>query len=162
MFCQNCGKGKQETNTYCRQCGEFLPELRKKGGSGHPKTPDDQIKMSITFNLMSAISGFGVGVLLLISHLNRDNTHFSVFVGMSLLFTIAAWQTASFFNNVKLRRRFKRRKENTNPSQDISQNAVETNESKKLLNQPDLENVVPISITEGTTKNLKEKVKRRS
>ena len=155
MYCQKCGKADQEVNSYCRQCGEFLPDMSKKRRSGQPITPDERIRMSLTFNLMSAIAGFGIGLLLLISHLDRQGTHFSVFVALSFLFVIASWQTVSFFNNWNLRKRFKQK-------DDIAgDHELGSQDTSKLLNEPNLENVVPASVTEKTTRNLKETIERK-
>ena len=162
MYCPSCGKSDQEKNTYCRQCGEFLPGLKSKGRSGQPITPDAQIKMSITFNLMSAIAGIAVGILLLVNHLDREGTHFSVFIAISLLFTISAWQIVSFFNNLKLHKRFKRQREDESEEEIHSdQQEFEPIKTKDLLPEANLSDVVPASVTENTTKSLKQKIRRQ-
>ncbi|MDQ3061260.1 MAG: hypothetical protein M3R14_00130 [Acidobacteriota bacterium] len=86
MYCPNCGTAEQSENTYCRSCGELLPDLSKKnkfafGGN----TPEQQI--------------------------------------------------------VK---------------------AFESAQTKELLNEANLDNAVPTSITENTTKHLSEKISRKS
>ncbi len=164
MFCSNCGKSDQEKNTYCRQCGEFLLDL---GGSyrrkGSPRTPEEQIRLSLVFNLLSAIAGFGVGFFVFISHINMDGTHPSVFMAMSMLFVIGIWQTISFLNNLKLRSLFKRRKQDSTADEIISdQREFKAKETKDLLPEADFSDIVPTSVTENTTRSLKQKVERKN
>jgi len=79
MFCPNCGQAEQKENSYCRKCGEFLPDLRKKtnltfGGD----TPEAQIKVQQTLNLLSAIVSFAMAILLYATHFGNPETHSSV------------------------------------------------------------------------------------
>ncbi len=156
MFCPNCGKSDQTENTYCRSCGEFLPDLKNKHKKQH--TPEDQFKMSLMFNVMSAMAAFSMAMMLYIFHSGRPNTHPSVYVAAALLIAISSWQIASFFNNRQLKKRFVRGKEN-------SENEIETEEfqmpkANQHLPEADFSNDVPASVVENTTKKLKEKVKR--
>jgi hypothetical protein len=162
MFCPDCGSADQEKNTYCRSCGEFLPDMKGKNRHGTPMTPLDQIKMSLTFNLMSAVAAFGAGIFLLISHLNREGTHYSVFIALSVLFVIGSWQIASFFNNYKLKSRFKKNAGNSETDdKKATEKSFTVNKTKELLPQADYEDFVPASVTESTTKNLKVSVKSK-
>jgi len=164
MYCPTCGKADQEKNTYCRQCGEFLPGIESgHRRNRHPRTPDEQIRLSLVFNLMSAIAGFGVGVYVLISHAGKEGTHPSVFFAMSMLFVIGTWQMISFFNNLKLRRRFNRQNEDGGADEAaIDQSTLKAKEMNDLLPEADVSNIVPSSVTENTTRKLKERVKRKN
>ena len=155
MFCPKCGKSDQKKNTYCRQCGEFLPDLSKIK-NGHVKTPKERFKLSMVFNLLSAFMGIGTAVALLIVFGGREGTHPVIFSAISVLTVISIWQIVSFFNNRDLKKTFIRDAENV-------ENEIKTLEpaqTKKLLDEPDLSDVIPASVTENTTKNLKQKVKR--
>lgn len=161
MFCPNCGKSDQKEKSYCRQCGEFLPNLSKKkllawGG----ETPEKQIRTSLSLNLISAIACLIFGILLLSTMGNRGDTTFVVTVAAVLLLTNALWQISNFTIGLKLRKHLKRRQENeeNNVQNEISSTA----ETKELLTEAKFENVVPASVTENTTTRLTEKVKRSS
>ncbi len=52
MFCPKCGTADQIENSYCRNCGEFLPDLTKnKIVSFGGDTPEEQIKPNNNLNL---------------------------------------------------------------------------------------------------------------
>ena len=56
MFCPNCGTSDQIENSYCRSCGEFLPDLTKsKIVSFGGETPEEQIRTNLILNLLSAL-----------------------------------------------------------------------------------------------------------
>ena len=49
MFCPKCGKSDQKENSYCRQCGEYLPDVlnKKTKFSIGRNTPEEQIKTNL-------------------------------------------------------------------------------------------------------------------
>lgn len=150
MFCPNCGKADQKVNTYCRQCGEHLPDFETR--QKLPKTPEEQFKLSLVFNCLSAVAAFSMAIVLYIFHLGKPDTHFTIYMAASLFTVIGAWQTVSFFNNLKLKRRYIRtEKEENLPKEKY----IEPVETKELLPEADLKTVVPASVTEHTTRKLK-------
>ena len=65
MFCPNCGNAEQIVNTYCRGCGEFLPDPSMKnklafGGN----TAEEQINVNLFLNALSGTVSFILAVLL--------------------------------------------------------------------------------------------------
>ncbi len=75
MFCPNCGKAEQKENSYCRNCGEYLPDLSKKidlsfGGN----TPEKQIRTNLFLNLLSAVVSFVLALSLYATFLRRGDT----------------------------------------------------------------------------------------
>ena len=162
MFCPNCGNAEQKENTYCRKCGELLPDLSVKnkmtfGGS----TPEQQIKMNMTLSLLSAIVSFILAVALYISFLGRAGTPTIIYIVAAFLIAICAWQASTFTIGLKLKKHFKKRKEIDQPETSrTEQKQFQTAETKDLLPEADFENIVPTSVTEQTTRKLK--VKRKS
>lgn len=161
MFCPNCGKADQKENSYCRQCGEFLPSLRKKkllpwGG----ETPEKQIRISFSLNLISAIACLIFGVLLLSTHGNPGDTTFVVTVAAVLLFINALWQIWNFIIGLKRRKHLKKRHEDEEI--EVEREIYLSPKTKELLPEAHYQDIVPPSITEDTTKNLTEKVNRLS
>lgn len=157
MFCPNCGKADQQKDTYCRSCGEFLPNLN--GKYKKRETPADQFKATLIFNIMSAFAAFSMAILLYVFHLGNPNTHWSVYLAAALLISIASWQTASYFNNRKLKKRFIREKETET---DAEIEAVEMPKTKRSLNEADFSDDVPASVVEHTTRRLQVENRKNS
>jgi hypothetical protein len=154
MYCPNCGKSDQKENTYCRQCGEFLPDFEAK--QKLPKTPAEQFQLSLVFNCLSALAAFSMAIVLYIFHFGNPDTHFTIYMAASLFTVIGAWQTVSFFNNLKLKRRFVRKEKET--GEDLfEEKIIKYTETKELLPEADFENIIPTSVTESTTRKLKNK-----
>lgn len=62
MFCPNCGKAEQIPNTYCRQCGEFLPDLTKNalkrfGGTTPQQSANIVSFLSLFASIVSLLAG---------------------------------------------------------------------------------------------------------
>ncbi len=160
MFCPNCGKADQEKNTYCRSCGEFLPDFDNKNKKR--ETPADQFKTTLIFNVMSAFAALSMAIMLYVFHLGNPNTHWSVYLAAALLISIASWQIASFFNNRKLKQRFIREKDIDKTETDAEIKEFQMPKTKQSLPEADFSDSVPSSVVENTTKNLRERVKRSS
>lgn len=153
MFCPNCGKAEQAEKTFCRQCGKFLPDL-SKAKKENPQTPADQFRLSLVFNLLSAFAGIFMALALLIVHWGKPGTHPVIYAAISLLTVISGWQIASFFNNLNLIKRFVRGTEENKETGMIAENEIRA----KSLPEADFTDTIPASVTERTTRNLKEKV----
>lgn len=155
MFCPKCGGEDQEIETYCRQCGGYLPDFENT--ARRERTPAEQFKMSLVFNLLSAVAGVSMAIALFVVHAGQDDTHPVIFAAISLFLVISTWQTVSFFNNLKLRRRFVR-EEGKEPDAAGRQEFV-ARETKELLAEADMSDFVPASVTENSTRDLGEKIK---
>lgn len=156
MFCPNCGKSDQEKNTYCRQCGKFLPDLSNNKNKN--QTPEKQFRLSIFFNLLTALVGISMAIALLITFLGNENTPAVIYLAGSLFIVISLWQIISFFNNLQLRKRFIGKKESS--ADETEQKTIDRIDTNELLPEADFSNDVPAGVTENTTKTLKEKLKR--
>jgi hypothetical protein len=156
MFCPNCGKADQTKNTYCRNCGGFLPDLKNIGKKR--TTPEDQFKLTLMFNRMSAIGALSMAIMLYIFHLGNENTHPSVYFAAAFLLVIAAWQIVSYFNNRKLKELFIREKE----IDDTEIKAFEMPKTNRSLNEVNLSDNIPASVVENTTRKLKVENKKAS
>lgn len=162
MFCPNCGKDKQKKDTYCRSCGEFLPDFEKIKNRGFAaKTPEENIKTSLFLSVFSSLIGFIMAILLIITHLGKENTHPIIYLSSAFFIVIGAWQIANISAGLRLKKHFKKRKENAE-TDELSEKSINKAKTAELLNEADLSNAVPASVTEKTTKNLTEKVKIKS
>jgi len=55
MFCPKCGAADQTPDSYCRQCGEWLPDLSSRRGLGRfgPSTREHKIRKMRALQLVS-------------------------------------------------------------------------------------------------------------
>ena len=157
MYCPNCGKADQAERSYCRQCGEYL----SKSGTGAKfggETPEQQMFISQFLNVMTGLTGFGIGIALLYQLWGSESIPLVYYLAMAFSFVIAFWQISVFFVNWNLSSHFKKRRDYDTKAAAAGQ--VESAETKELLPEADMTDVVPGSVTETTTKDLKEKVRR--
>src|SRR5687767_5394680 len=112
MFCPNCGKADQKENSYCRQCGEFLPDFSQKnklvfGGS----TPEDQIRINLILNLMSATVSYILAIILLVTYgWFSPQAPPIIYIVVAFLFAIGSWQVSIYTIGLKLKKHFKKAK----------------------------------------------------
>jgi len=157
MFCPNCGKADQKENTYCRQCGKFLPDFDKIKRREIP--PEVHLKANTVLNIMTAIGSLTLAILLYVFFLGKENTPVIIFVTAGFLTAMFAWQVQVFWRNLKLKKQIipPSRAENEEKQEEIK--SAQTND---LLNEADFSDIIPAIVTEYTTKNLKEKANRSS
>lgn len=153
MFCPNCGKSDQTENTYCRNCGKFLPDFDKLKKRETP--PEEHLKANNVLNIMTAIVSLTLAILLYVNFLGGENTPFLIYVTAGFLTAIFAWQVQVFVRSLMLKKQIILPKSNK-PEAELKSAA------KDLLNEADFSDNIPASVSEYTTKNLKEKVKRSS
>ncbi|CAN5436647.1 hypothetical protein BH18ACI1_BH18ACI1_18080 [soil metagenome] len=157
MFCLNCGKADQTENTYCRSCGEFLPDLSKNssiifGGS----TPQQTANIIGGISLVSSVFSLFVGCWLYITGFNIPIV---IYLAAALLICNSIWSASNFLMVQKLAKRLNPNKQKLNSQNEITEDNFS---QQKVLPTADLENFLPISVTENTTKHLSEKAKRSS
>jgi len=166
MFCPTCGKSEQMPGTYCRQCGNFLSNagsVVKRGFGGD--TPQDQIKTNLILNLMSGIVSLVSGILLFVIFSGGD-VYGKQQIGFAIaafLLAMSGWQFSAFAVNLKLRKNLNNAHERqTHETSNSAPPRFDTMNTAELLPEADLDNLVPASVTENTTRHLGEKVKRKS
>ncbi|MEQ1923724.1 MAG: hypothetical protein ABL952_14555 [Pyrinomonadaceae bacterium] len=151
MFCPKCGKADQSAETYCRQCGTFLPDLSKPAKRETP--PEENIKVNTVLSMMTVIVSFTLAILLYIFLGFRENTHPMIYATAGLLIAMGGWHIQTFIRTRRLKRQWKRRVGQI----ENEQTAVGSAPTDKQLEMPDFENIVPASVTDRTTKHLSEK-----
>lgn len=157
MFCPSCGKSDQIENSYCRSCGEFLPDLSKNsqlvfGGTTPQQTANIISGISLVAAVFSLFAGFWL-------YATRFNIPIVIYLAATLLICNAIWHISNFFMVQKLVKRFKPSKEKSDSSKKI---AEEKSSHQKSLPTANLRDVVPTTVTENTTKHLPEKINRKS
>ena len=107
MFCPNCGKPDQTIETFCRQCGMFLPDFSKV--KPREATPEEHLKANLTLNVMTAVASLTLAIVLYAVFLGRPDTPVIIYITAGFLIAMFAWQAQVFWRNLKLRTHFKRR-----------------------------------------------------
>jgi hypothetical protein len=154
MFCPRCGNAEQLPETFCRQCGLFLPNLSKPVKRELP--PEEHLKANTVLSLLTIVVSFTLSFLLFAV---LPDKHPLIYVTAGLLIAIGAWHIQTFIRTQKLKKQWKRRTpltESQAASPEI-QPAFKSASTAKLLDQADFENTVPTSVTEHTTRDLAER-----
>src|SRR5262245_13027026 len=161
MFCPKCGTPDQKPETFCRQCGIFLPDFDKLKRKETP--PEEHLNANSVLNIMSAVVSGTLAILLHAFYTGRENTSPLIIATASLLSAMFCWQVQTIWRNRQLKRQLSRRKKkekveaeafDTNP-------LIESTKTNKLLNESDFRDAVPPSVIENTTRSLGEKVERK-
>jgi hypothetical protein len=165
MFCPTCGNADQQPETFCRQCGIFLPDFDKLKRKEIP--PEDHLRANSVLSLMSAIVSGTLAILLhLFFTLRTEGTPPLILIYLTAGFLTAMffWQAQTFWRTRQLKKHFPKRKKEAQ----VKPVAPDTNQlfasaqTKELLNEADFSDAVPLSVIENTTTRLGEKVQRKS
>lgn len=156
MFCPKCGAADQLPETYCRQCGIFLPDLEK---AAKPKnTPEEHVKVNSVLSALTIIASLTLAILLYSMLAFRQDTHPLIYVTAGLLIAIGVWHIQTFYRTLQLRKHFKNRKRESEEAR--QRDSIEGLPTGKFLSEADRSYAVPASVTEHTTTGLSEKVPR--
>lgn len=146
MFCPKCGRSDQQSETYCRQCGVFLPNLDKLVKK--ETAPEEHLTANTFFSGMTVVVSFVLAALLYSILAFRPDTHWLVYVTAGFLLAIGGWHIQTFVRTRALKKQWKRR----TPSAGVD--AVLESTTARSLDPANLENAVPASVTENTTREL--------
>lgn len=153
MYCPRCGKAEQASETFCRQCGLFLPDLSKPLKRELP--PEDHLKANTVLNALTVIVSLTLSILLFAI---RPSTHPLIYATAGLLIAIGAWHIQTLIRTVKLKNQWKRRTPLTDAQMGLpeTERVFNSPSTAKLLEQADFTHAVPTSVTENTTRHLVE------
>ncbi len=160
MFCPRCGKAEQLSETYCRQCGLFLPDLSK--GVNRELPPEDHLTANAVLSAMTIVTSFTLSILLWSFFGFRSDTHPLIYITAGLLIGIGAWHIQSLIRIQKLKKQWKRRTPLAEIEAALDDAAFKSATTAKLLNPADAADMVPARVTENTTRHLVEKPHRKS
>ena len=104
MYCPRCGRAEQVPETFCRQCGLFLPNLSKPVKREIP--PEEHLKANTVLNSLTIVVSFTLSILLLAS---VPDKHPLIYVTVGLLIAIGAWHIQTLIRTEKLRKQWERR-----------------------------------------------------
>lgn len=153
MFCPKCGNANQTENSYCRNCGVFLPDFDKLKNKETP--PEQHFIVNSTLNALSCLGSLGLAVFLYLFYVGREGTPIFMYVILGFLTANFFWQAQIFWRTLQLKKQFPKRR---NETEEESQPAIDSPFSTdKLLPQADFKDIIPPSVIEDTTKHLQQK-----
>jgi hypothetical protein len=162
MYCPRCGKPEQLSESFCRQCGLFLPDLSKPVKREIP--PEEHLKANTVLSLMTIGVSFILSFLLFLVLGFKGNTHPLIYATAGILIGMAGWHIQTLIRTEKLKKQWKRRA----PMTEIQAGSPGTGSqlksasTGKLLDQASFEGAVPVSVTEHTTRHLAERPRSKS
>lgn len=153
MFCPRCGKAEQVPESFCRQCGFYLPDLSKPFKR---EIPPEELKANTALSSLTIIVCFTLSILLFAFFGSRLETHPLIYVTVGLLLAIGSWHIQTLIRTHQLKKQWKRRAPLTEIPAGLpeTQPPLKSASTAKLLDPADFENTVPASVTENTTRHL--------
>jgi|SRR5215813_1888726 len=150
MYCSTCGAANQSENSYCKRCGQWLPDIRGRsrvafGG----ETPQQNVFTSLFMSALSTLAALFSAIALYATYLGAGDAKWSVYFAAAFCLCIAGWQASSFFITLKLRRRMANARNQSAPTGELDYRQT------PALNPADVSAFVATpSVTENTTQIL--------
>lgn len=156
MFCPKCGNANQEPETFCRQCGNFLPDFDKIRKKEIP--PEEHLKANSILTAMTGVVSAILAVLLYVNYLGRDDTPFLIYLTAGFLTAMFFWQAQTYWRTILLKKQLpkKRRGEPARIEAPDTNPLMEAERARGVLRESEAEATAPSSVVENTTKRLKE------
>jgi len=161
MFCPRCGKAEQVPESYCRNCGFYLPDLSKLGKGEIPA--EEHLKANTVLSILTISVSFTLSFLLFLVLGFKGNTHPLIYATAGLLIGIAGWHIQTLIRTQKLKKQWQRRAPLNEAQAALPETppAIKSAVTAKLLDAADFENAVPTSVTEHTTRHLAETPRKK-
>ena len=151
MYCSICGADQQTPDAYCKRCGEWLPDIKARRGMAFGgETPQQNLFTGLFMSALSTLAALISAIALYATYLGSGDAKWSVYLAAAVCICIAGWQASSFVVGLKLQRRLKRGREDSQ-----STGKVEARSSVAALNAADMSTFVEApAVTENTTSLL--------
>lgn len=159
MFCPKCGKADQSPDTYCRQCGIFLPDISKSLIT--VTGPEQHIRANIVLGSMTVVTLFTLAVLLYLFFLGLPEAPSVIYLMFGLLIAMGIWHIQTVWRSLLLKQHFRDSKARLEQKFDAADQTTQ-NDTEKLLEKADFEQYQPASVTDRTTRQLANEVRRSS
>ncbi|HET6979001.1 MAG TPA: hypothetical protein VFI24_21895 [Pyrinomonadaceae bacterium] len=150
MYCPRCGKAEQVPETFCRQCGLFLPDLSKPLKRELP--PEDHLKANTVLNSLTILVSFTLSILLFAI---RPSSHPLIYVTAGLLIAIGGWHIQTLIRTQMLKKQWKQR--SPLKTVEATERPIKAAATARQLDEADFSDAVPASVTENTTKHMIER-----
>src|SRR5918992_147883 len=81
MFCPNCGADSQTANAYCKRCGDWLPNLKRRSRAAFGgETPQQNIFTGLFLSALSAAVALFSAIALYATYLGTDEAKWSIYL----------------------------------------------------------------------------------
>jgi hypothetical protein len=151
MFCPNCGAADQIANAFCKRCGDWLPDIKRRTGPAFGgETPQQNIITSLFMSALSTLAALFSAIALYATYLGKGDAKWSVYLAAAFCLCIAGWQASSFVVGLKLRQRLNKGRESTDSSSELPAQQTRS----ELDAGGATEFVGRAGVTEGTTRIL--------
>jgi hypothetical protein len=148
IYCSRCGAPGQRVESYCRCCGEWLPDpsaAMTPRGRLRRLSPERKQRRMRALELLSAVAALVAGLLTL-AVLSGASLEFLV-VSMILCFAVVGWQMVTFFMGRSIQNRQNQAAAEDGPALPLTRAGA-----RPVLNGADTRDMVPPpSVTEHTT-----------
>lgn len=148
IFCARCGAAGQKVESYCRSCGEWLPNpTGTVGPRGRLRglSPERKRLRIHALELLSALAAAGAAFIAFAVRAGADLD--LLILSMLLCLLVVAWQGVAFFIGRSMQGRGGRDAAAGGPALPAARG-----ETRRTLNAADTGDLVrPPSVTEGTT-----------
>ena len=152
MFCPKCGVGDQSAESYCRRCGEWLPDMEAKARPRlfRKRTREQKIRKMRLLELMSAALAFASAAMIFYFPSSQGDMSLLTLAGTFCL-VIALYQVVNFYFGLTLQP-----KRGKNQIEDGRLMEKETNDLPHSPNELSEKEFIELpSITESTTELLR-------
>ena len=114
-----------------------------------------------TKHFLSGLISLVLTILLHILYTGKEGTPVIIYVVIGFLTANFFWQVQTFWRSLQLKKQLPKRREDLEMTGEYSDKPTINSpySTDKLLPEADFENIVPASVTENTTKHLKQKIK---
>ncbi len=133
-----------------------LEKLAKKEVS-----PQAHLSANSFLSLATSIVSLSLAIALYAVLGFRPDTHWLIYLVSGFLIAITAWQVQTFIRTRMLKKQFEKLRPEREPEDDRSAQ-LENPGTERLLNNALFSGAVPPSITENTTRNIRDKIPVRS
>jgi hypothetical protein len=150
MFCPKCGNSDQSPETYCRQCGTYLPDLSRPLVA--ITKPEEHVKANIVLGSMTVITSFTLALLLYLFFLGLPESPPVIYIMFGLLLAMGIWHIQTVWRSVLLRRHFK--EDRTRKDAFDEERVLRSPDTNRKLASPNFDEFPPASVTDSTTRHL--------
>lgn len=152
MFCSKCGAADQSADSYCKRCGEWLPDTKRLGrrrGRLRARTPEQRHQKMRILEAMSAIAALSSAFIILAALAGKVDRH-GLSMAVELCFVTAAFQIVNFAIGYSLQKRLRQGRDETDRT------GILEAADPAQLNRADTSNLARAasSVTESTTELL--------
>ena len=151
MFCPNCGAAEQAVDSYCKRCGEWLPDLRRRRGRRLVSaTPEQLLNKVLVLGGMSGLASLAATGILFTAGAGGPVGK-AVMLAASFTMLACAWQFISSLIGFRLKRRLT----SARTAGAERPGLAEPGERRPALAAADTSRLADVrSVTEGTTELL--------